>query len=75
MKTSPFVSLSFAELYFEVKVNASITGDADPERTLCTWVRLAEQLSSYFYIQEAILASPGLNMKVEKKMLRAEATQ
>lgn len=59
VKTFWSVSISFAELYFQVKVNVSITGGCDLEQILRSWVSLTEHPSSYFKIQETIFPSPG----------------
>lgn len=36
-----------AALYFEVRLNVSLTGDCDAEQTLSSWVCLTEYQSSF----------------------------
>lgn len=48
MCKSLFVWISSAELYFEVRLNVSLTGDHNPEYILGTWVSLTQLFAAIF---------------------------
>ncbi|XP_069001741.1 adhesion G-protein coupled receptor G4 [Embiotoca jacksoni] len=61
---------NFSDLYFEVKVNASIAGDCDPEQVVPTWVFVhrASRESFVFQIQVMMLLSD--TQEIEEQIRR-----